>query len=291
MKKILITGANSYIGTSFENYMRKFSNDYEIDTLDMLDPKWRETSFSSYDVVFHVAGIAHSDNGKINKEKACLYYSVNTDLTIETAKKAKDDGVAQFIFMSSAIVYGKSGKIGKSKHITNETIPNPANAYGDSKLQAEKGIIPLSNEKFKVCVLRPPMIYGKGSKGNYQTLSRLAKKMPFFPYVKNSRSMLYVENLCEFVRLMIENEEDGIFFPQNSEYSNTSQMVKMIANANGKKLRLVRGFTWLLKLLSPFTELINKAFGNLSYDMQMSEYKQNYRVCCLEESILNSEDK
>ena len=156
MKRILITGANSFIGTSFEKYINdSFSDQYVVDTVDMRSDSWKEKSFSGYDVVYHVAGIAHSDSGKISKEKEKLYRSVNTDLTIETAKKAKADGVKQFIFMSSAIVYGESSRIGKKKVITKDTPVNPANCYGDSKVQAELGIIPLQDKTFKVCILRP----------------------------------------------------------------------------------------------------------------------------------------
>jgi UDP-glucose 4-epimerase len=289
MKRILITGANSYIGTSFENYLKKWQNEYQIDTVDMIDGSWREKSFAGYDSVFHVAGIAHSDTGKISKEKEKLYYKVNTDLTFETAKKAKADGAGQFIFMSSAIVYGESAHIGKMKIIDKDTPPSPANCYGDSKLQAEYKINTLNDDSFKVVVLRPPMIYGKGSKGNYQTLSKLALKLPLFPYVNNKRSMLYIENLCEFVRLMIENCESGTFFPQNSEYSNTSELVKMIADAHGKKVRLIKGFSWLLKLISPFTELVNKAFGSLCYEKTLSEYKDKYDLVSLTKSIIRTE--
>lgn len=289
MKKILITGANSYIGTSFEKYMSQWPEEYQVDTIDMIDGSWREKNFAGYDVIYHVAGIAHSDSGKISAEKEKLYRSVNTDLTIETAKKAKEDGVKQFIFMSSAIVYGDSGRIGKKKVITKDTPTNPANCYGDSKVQAELGILPLQDDSFKVCVLRPPMIYGKGSKGNFPQLEKFAKKMKFFPYVKNERSMLYIGNLAEFVRLMIENEEQGIFWPQNEEYSNTSELVKMIGEVKGKKVHLIKGFSWLLKVLSLFTGLVNKAFGNLSYDQSMSEYKTNYRQFSLEESIKEME--
>ena len=285
MKKILITGANSYIGTSFEKYMQQYADAYQVDTVDMIDGSWRERDFSEYDVVYHVAGIAHSDNGKISKEKEKLYYSVNTDLTIETAQKAKTDGVKQFIFMSSAIVYGNSAPLGEEKIITKDTPVSPANCYGDSKVQAENGILPLLDDAFKVVILRPPMIYGKGSKGNYPTLVKFAKKMPLFPYVKNQRSMLYIENLMEFVRLMIENEESGIFFPQNAEYSNTSEMVKMIGGVHKKKVCLVKGFTWALKILSMFTGLINKAFGSLTYEQSMSVYKQEYRKFSLLESV------
>lgn len=290
MKKILITGANSYIGTSFEKYLTEnYNGQYIIDTLDMTDKDWRTKSFASYDSIFHVAGIAHSDSGKISKEKEELYYSVNTNLTIETAEKAKKDGARQFIFMSSAIVYGASAPIGKSKVITKDTPVSPENCYGDSKVQAEKGIQILNDENFKVVILRPPMIYGKGSKGNYPLLSKIALKLPFFPYVKNERSMLYIENLCEFIRLMIKNEEQGIFWPQNSEYSNTSNLVQMIAEVHGKKIYLIKGFSWILKLMSCATELVNKAFGNLTYDMSMSEYQFDYRKQDLKGSVKETE--
>lgn len=290
MKKILLTGANSYIGTSFEKYIKEnYPNDYVVDTVDMIDGTWREKDFSGYDSVFHVAGIAHSDNGRISAEKEKLYYAVNTDLTVETAKKAKVDGVKQFVFMSSAIVYGDSAPIGKTKVITKDTPVSPANCYSDSKVQAENGIRPLGDDDFKVVILRPPMIYGKGSKGNYPLLAKIALKMPIFPYVKNERSMLYIENLCEFVRLMVENTEQGTFWPQNAEYSNTSELVKMIAESHGKKLQLVKGFGWGLKIMSHMTGLVNKAFGSLSYDMSLSEYKQDYRKQNLSNSVRETE--
>lgn len=288
MKKILITGANSYIGTSFENYIKQFDG-YQVDTVDMIDGTWREKNFSEYDTVFHVAGLAHSDVGKVSDEIKAKYYAVNTDLTVETAKKAKVEGVGQFVFMSSAIVYGESAPIGKSKVITKDTPVNPANFYGDSKVQAENGILPLSDDKFKVVILRPPMIYGKGSKGNYPMLAKIAQKLPVFPYVKNERSMLYIENLTEFIRLVIDNEDSGIFWPQNKEYSNTSYLVKKIAESYDKKVILVKGMGWLLKALSLVTGLVNKAFGNLTYDQSMSEYKSEYRKYSLEESINRTE--
>ena len=288
MKKVLITGANSYIGTSFENYVMQ-CHDYQIDTVDMIDGKWRDKSFSEYDSVFHVAGIAHSDTGKVSEERKQFYYQINTDLTIETAEKAKADGVGQFIFMSSAIVYGDSAPIGKLKRITRDTPVAPANFYGDSKVQAENGLLKLADESFNVVILRPPMIYGKGSKGNYPQLSKFAQKLPLFPYIKNERSMLYIGNLTEFVKLMIDNNESGIFYPQNAEYVATSEMVQVIAQAHGKKIRLVKGTTVPLKAMSHVTGLVNKAFGNLSYDMSMSEYKENYRKFSFEESIRQTE--
>ena len=290
MKKILITGAGSYIGTSFEHYLEeRFPGRYGTDTVDMTDEAWRRRDFGGYDAVFHVAGIAHSDSGRIGPEKAALYYSVNTDLTEETAQKAKADGAGQFVFMSSAIVYGDSAPIGKRKVITPDTPPSPSNRYGDSKLQAENRIRPLDDGRFRVVILRPPMVYGKGSKGNYPVLAKIARKLPFFPYVRNERSMLYIENLCEFVRLMIENGESGTFWPQNGEYGCTGEMVRLIAAAHGKKMPLLKGFTPALRFLGLFTPKIGKAFGNLTYDMEMSEYRMPYRNVSLAESIEKTE--
>lgn len=294
MKKILITGANSYIGTTFEKYMKDFSQKYTIETVDMIDGTWREKDFGQYDIVFHVAGIAHADVGHASEETKKKYYAVNTDLTVETATKAKNDGVSQFIFMSSAIVYGESAPMGKERMITSQTETVPANFYGDSKLQAELGIKGLDDGKFKIVILRPPMIYGPGSKGNYPLLAKLARKLPVFPAVKNKRSMLYVGNLCEFIKYVIDKEKSGIFFPQNSEYVSTSDMVKEIAAVCGKKIwvtKLLNPFVWIAsKIPGKISGLVNKAFGNFAYDMTMSDVDgYNYRKFDLKESIKATE--
>ncbi|MGL4607832.1 MAG: NAD-dependent epimerase/dehydratase family protein [Eubacteriaceae bacterium] len=291
MKKILITGANSYVGTSFEKWISRWPKEYEVHTLDMKDEQWRKNDFNSYDTVFHVAGIAHADAGKVNEEEKKNYFKINRDLTIEVAEKAKEEKVKQFIYMSSIIVYGESGKIGEEKVISNDTLPKPANFYGESKLQGEKGILSLSEKNFKVVILRPPMIYGKGSKGNYSMLAKFAKKLPIFPDIENQRSMLYIDNLCEFVRLMIANKEEGIFFPQNKDYVKTSEMVKVIAEVHGKKIRLIKVFNPMIKELGNYVSFINKAFGNLVYMEELSFYKENYQINCLGKSILLTEDK
>lgn len=286
MKKILITGANSYIGTSFENWVKQWPSEYSIETVDTIDGTWREKDFSKYDGVFHVAGIAHvSTDPKMEQ----LYYKVNRDLTIEIAEKSKTQGVKQFVFMSSIIVYGDSSKINEKRIITKDTIPEPSNFYGNSKLQAENGIKELEDNSFKIVILRPPMIYGKGSKGNYPKLSKMAQKLPIFPDIYNERSMLHIDNLCEFIRLMIENEERGIFYPQNSEFVGTSELVKLISESHGKKILMTKIFNPILKLMGRSISMVNKAFGNLVYEKSMSEYRENYRVYKLKESIFKTE--
>ena len=294
MRKVLITGANSYIGVSFENYVKEhYGSELDIDTVDMIDGSWREKDFSSYDAVYHVVGIAHADVGNVSDEVKAKYYAINTDLAIETAKKAKADCVKQFVFMSSAIVYGDSSPYGKIKRITADTEPNPANFYGDSKWQADKGVRELEDDSFIVTVLRPPMIYGKGSKGNYPTLSRMAKKLPVFPNVQNERSMLYIENLCELLAQLMIRNAGGIYWPQNAEYTRTSEMVKMIGQIVNHKIVVSRAFNWVVGLarLIPGKprRLADKAFGNLSYDQTMSKYDFEYQIVSLRESIKRTE--
>ena len=284
-KRSLVTGVNSYIGNAFRSYMEQFPEEAAVEGISVRNDAWKTLDFSGYDCVFDVAGIAHADTGHVSEEVKKQYYAVNCDLTVALAKKAKEAGVRQFVFMSSAIVYGDSAPIGFQRVITRETPPAPADFYGDSKLQAERGLLPLGDEHFKITILRPPMIYGKNSKGNYPVLSKMAQSLPVFPKVENQRSMLYIGNLVEFVRLIIKNEEEGFFFPQNEQYSNTSQLVQMIAEAHGKHVILVGGCTGPLRVLSQATGLVNKAFGSLAYDMSMSEYKENYRKYSLEESI------
>jgi len=285
MKSILITGANSYIGTSFERWLAKEPEKYTVDTVDMIGDSWKQKDFSGYDVVFHVAGIAHvSTDSKMED----LYYKVNRDLAIETAIKAKNEGIKQFIFMSSIIVYGE-GSIGRTV-IDKDTVPIPSNFYGKSKLQAEEGIQKLECNNFKVVILRPPMIYGKGCKGNYLKLAKVALKLPVFPDLDNQRSMLHIDNLCEFIKLMIDNEESGLFFPQNEEYVKTSEMVKLIADTHGKNIKLTKILNPLIVLLMKFNvRLLNKIFGDLVYDKSISKYKVNYNLYNLKDSILATE--
>ncbi|EXJ23313.1 UDP-glucose 4-epimerase [Alkalibacterium sp. AK22] len=280
MKKILITGMNSYIGTSVENWLMKEPENYDIDKIDMKDEAWRKKDFSIYDVVFHVAGIAHVSSDPKMED---LYYKVNRDLTIETAQKAKAEGVKQFIFMSSIIVYGDSSS--NKRVIDEHTVPDPSNFYGDSKLQAEEGIKCLDSKEFRVAIVRPPMIYGKQSKGNYPKLSKLAQITPIFPDIDNARSMLHIDNLSEFIKIVIEHEDSGIFFPQNEHFVSTSQLVKTISKVHGKHIWITGSINVLIRPLLKI-KLMNKVFGNLVYEKSLSKYdKADYQIRDFEETI------
>ncbi|MEI3598490.1 MULTISPECIES: NAD-dependent epimerase/dehydratase family protein [unclassified Oceanobacillus] len=284
MKRILITGKNSYVGNSFETWLENYPGEYEVEKISLRDETWRERDFSRYDVVLHVAGIAHVSKDPKMEE---LYYRVNRDLTIEVAEKSKAEGVQQFVFMSSIIVYGEGSS--DRKVIDENTIPEPSNFYGNSKLQAENGIKPLESENFKVAIIRPPMIYGKNSKGNYPKLAKAARKLSVFPDIENERSMLHIDNLSEFLRLIIDNKEDGLFFPQNKEFVKTSEMVRLISEVHGQSIQLVTVFNPILKLMSGKIGIIDKVFGNLVYEKSLSKYKCDYQIRNLKESIIITE--
>lgn len=258
MKKILITGSNSYIGTSFESYLKKKSpGKYQIKTVDMTDSSWKSTDFSEYDVVYHVAGIVHR---KETPDNAHIYYEVNRDLTIKAAEKAKSEGVRQFIFLSTMSVFGKL-----TGTVTKKTVPSPKTNYGKSKLQAEEALNKLRDSSFKVVIMRPPMVYGEGCKGNYNSVISIVSKFPFFPKVFNKRSVIDIENLSSFVEMAIDNELSGLYFPQNKEYVNTSRMACDIAVTLNKKVYMSYFLGFIALALIPFCDIAKKAFGTLIY--------------------------
>ena len=266
MKHILITGADSYIGASLAAYLQGRS--YTVTELDVRDDGWRDFSFAPFDAVLHVAAIVHL---KEQPEMEELYYRVNRDLAVQIARKAKAEGVGQFIFMSSMSVYGVDTGI-----ITPATVPNPVSFYGKSKLAAEKLIQAEADERFNVCILRPPMVYGPGCKGNFQTVVKLVKKLPVFPQLRNERSMICIDNLCEFLKLCIDNGESGLFFPQNREYMQTSAMARTIAGTLGKRVFFSRLAGFGVRLLVPFVPMAKKAFGSLVY---RDTERHDYRYC------------
>lgn len=282
---VLITGAGSYVGTQVENWLKK-DGQFKVDSVDTFGDNWKKADYSQYDVVYHVAGIAHVN---ADPKMEALYYKVNRDLTIEIAKHAKAAGVKQFIFMSSMIVFHESQSL-KAEILTKDTQPNPNGFYGDSKLQAENGLKKLECDTFKVCILRPPMIYGPNSKGNFPRLIKLATKTPFFPAYHNKRSMLYIDNLSEFVRQAILRELSGTFYPQNRELSDTVEIIRFFAKKAGHPI-------WITKLFNPFVWLgsfvlqpINKMFATYHYDLSMSEMDFDYQVVGFEESLKRVSD-
>ena len=273
MKKVLVIGDDSYIGQSFEAFAK---DRFEIKMVNSRDNAWKSVDFTGYDSVLHCAGIAHV---KQNKKMKPLYYEVNCDLAVEVAEKAKKEGVRQFVFLSTMAVYGTS-----RSEIDIETVPNPnkGDFYGGSKLKAEQEFQKLANDDFKLCIVRPPMVYGKGCKGNFPRLVKLAKKTPIFPNYKNKRSMIYIENLCSRFCGLIDKEDEGVFLPQNEDYVNTTELVRAIKGCYGKRVATTKIFNWAIWLAKRIS-VFEKLFGDLYYAKQGDEGE--YNVVDFEESV------
>lgn len=276
MKKILILGANSYIGTSFRKYLTtEYPEQYIVDTVSLRGDAWKSMDWANYDSVINVTGKAHADITTLSDAEKQEYYTVNCELACEAAKKAITDQAKQYIYFSSIIVYGDSSNSRKPVRITADTKPAPSNFYGESKLRAEQKLQTLfayAERETKLVILRLPMIYGPGCKGNYKTLVRLAEKLPLFPTYHNERSVLQIEHLAEYLRTLVDSGEEGLFWPQDETYRSTPDMIFELAEKAGKHILPA---AWL----NPFVrlafflpgkpgKLARKAFGTLTIEQE-----------------------
>lgn len=276
MKRILITGKDSYIGTSFEKWVSQWPEEYDVMTVGTLNNEWEGIDLNIFDTVLHVAAIVHR---KENDRIKSLYTEVNVNLPVKLAKKAKKSGVKQFVFMSSMSVYGLTEGL-----ISDNTQLNPKTLYGKSKLEAEKKLLKLQTKDFKLVILRPPMVYGKNCTGNYSKLKKLSRLIYFFPNIKNVRSMIYIDNLCELIRLIIKKSQSGIFYPQNKEYVETAYLVKLIREYHGHRTITTDIFNIAIRKIIKKSSLFKKIFGNLVYSKNLSQ-SNDYCLFDFEESI------
>lgn len=281
MRNILITGDSSYIGKSFAAYLRE-NTAHTAEGISLRGHAWEALSFAPYGTIFHAVGLTHV---KETAQNAAGYYEINRDLALAVARKAKAEGVGQFIYMSSMSVYGMDEGV-----ITPRTVPDPITHYGRSKLDAEIGLRQLEDENFKVCILRPPMVYGKGCKGNYASLVSLVGKTPVFPKIENSRSVLSIGNLCAFLTLAVEEGFSGLYFPQNRERVRTTDLACWIAEGMGKKLMISRAAGLVTRGLMLRSKAARKAFCSLSYE-ETETLDYCYCIESSRESVLRSVDK
>lgn len=262
MKKVLVTAQNSYLGNVLSDAL---AQEYLFHKVSLRDPDWQKASWKGYDVVLHVAGIAHVSYRSVESQ---AYFEVNRDMTFKVAQKAKEEGLSQCLFFSTMLVYGES--TAKPRPITASIPVNPSTAYAQSKLEAEEALKTLEDDDFRVVILRLPMIYGPHSKGNYQKLAALSLKVPFFPVVNNKRSMLFSGDLVLLIDGLITQGFSGTVYPQNDAPVRTSDLVKTIRAVHGKKTLLIPGFNGLIRWLLPLSPALRKLFGSFYYDDRLS---------------------
>lgn len=281
--RVLITGKDSYIGLHIRSCLEKYN--YSVDEADMLADDWRSYDFSNYETIIHVAAVVHENAKSSDWEK---FKKVNVQLVRDVAVKAKSEGVKQFIFFSTMAVYGQDKKLPQGNVINKDTLLLPVSLYGKSKYMAEQILEELSDDNFKVAVLRPPNVYGKNCPGNYiATFKTITQKLPLFPFAYNDsrQSFIYIDNLSNLVRLIIENRSSGIFMPQDDFIPNTNDLLNMIAKATNNKIHFSKFLGFFVRVFR-FVPLVNKLYGGVSYDECMSNsFDCKYRVVSFEEGI------
>ena len=280
MKRILITGATSWIGSEVEAHLAAFPGRYGVERVSLRGDAWKERSWEGFDSVLHLAALSLVGPAALEQ---CL--SVNRDLTVEVAKKARAEGVSQLIFTSTMHVYGTGSPGSVSEPITLETEPSPISPYGMSKLEGERALAVFAEDGLGVATLRPPLVYGPGCCGNFALLAKLARTIPVFPEVDNRRSMIFSRNLAELIRLIVEDGRTGLFLPQDQEPIRTSDLVALLATAQGSRVRLSKSLAPTARAAARYNEKARKMFGNSWYRPDASDCGLNYRPYSLGASI------
>lgn len=286
--KVLITGPNSYIGKACKDTFEfKGVPSENIAMVSLKDNSWLSVDFSSYDTVIHCAGLVHQDEKKIPLEK---YIEINAELAEKVAIKAKNGGVNSFIFFSTKAVYGLGKSCFSEKVTYSDTIPHPKTKYGISKYVGEKKVLRLESEDFHVAILRPPLVYGNGCSGNYQTFRKVVCRIRILPKLKNHLSMIYIENLCELVYQIVDRKLHGVFLPQDLPLKSSTDLGLQIAKNNGIKVCASTFFNPFIAIGSLFVKPLNSAFGGAIYEEKASLVDGiNYQIVDFEEGVRRTE--
>ena len=223
-KRILVTGASGFIG-SFAVPVLK--TDFEVDTLSMRSAVAEQADLSSIDAIIYLSGIAHQTQEIPFSE----YDKVNHQQPMHLAAVAKSAKVRQFIYLSSTKVYGDHDK----NHYDELSECLPTDSYGLSKLNAEKNLLTLAADDFKVSIIRPPLVYGPGVKGNLEKLIKIINRLPILPFggIRNERSMVYVGNLTALIKTLLDKRMTGIFIAGEKRPVATTELINTMIKALG----------------------------------------------------------
>jgi nucleoside-diphosphate-sugar epimerase len=246
MTKILVTGANSFIGTNF----LKYSENRQNREISLFDVNPEEIDFNEVDVVLHLAAIVHHFD-RISVQE---YFHINKDLAIRVAEQSKNSSVKHFIFLSTVKVFGKF--LPGSDPWKEDFHCFPDDNYGKSKYEAEIALRNLENTDFTVSIIRTPIVYGPGVKANMLKLIHLIEKFSVLPFanVINNRHYTYIENLIGYIDRIIKIRASGTFIAMDDSGLSTSDLVKYLAEFLNRKIVLLKvpdillSFARLLKI-------------------------------------------
>ena len=267
MKRLLITGSTGYLGDAFIN---QYNYKYIFERFSLLNQKIEDIKLDNIDVILHCAALVHQKIEHSYKK----YYEINVVYPVKLAKVAKQNGVKQFIFISTIAVYGE-----EKEKLDESTYCKPITLYGKSKLEAEKQLLELNNDDFVVSIIRSPMIYGKSAPGNIDILVKLVKKIPIIPLgnIQNKRTFIFIQNLCYIINELILQKKSDIFLAADDEPISTSRLIELIAKNLEKKIYLIKipFFESLLKILKP--SFHKRLYGSLEIDNTITKDKLNLK--------------
>jgi nucleoside-diphosphate-sugar epimerase len=288
---ILVTGASGFLGSALLQQLNQrgleaiglyrsgpVGNKFIVSSLEAL----ASDQLMGIDCIVHCAARAHVMSEDSSNPLA-EYRKVNVEGTLRLAKNAHEAGVKRFIYISSIKVNGEQTSSG-SPYSAND-IPLPLDAYGVSKYEAEEGIKNLVlNTGMELVIIRPPLIYGPGMKGNLAAIKHLVDKSLPLPFagIKNKRSLVGLDNLVDFIGLCVTHPaaKDQTFLVSDNDDISTTQLFQYAADARGKSLVMFKMPISLMKFslrLLGKTDLFERLFGSLQVDTTKTQELLNWR--------------
>lgn len=266
-KPILLTGSSGFIG---QRWLQKSHYSAYAQPVSLQQSAVDAIDFDGVDTVLHMAGIAH----RMDQPSGSIYFEVNRDLTLRLAEAAQRKGVRHFIFLSTVKVYGDRRSI-----LSLEDPPSPEDDYGQSKWEAEEALLSMNSGSFTITIVRPPMVYGPGARGNVLRLLKLLEKGWPLPFkgIHNQRSVVFVDNLIAMLDQIVAKKAAGIYIAGDKELLSTEQMVRHLSAGMGKSILLFpipRMFRYLIEIVRPKTA--SRLFGNYVVDASASMKQLNF---------------
>ena len=295
--KILITGVTGFVGRSLAKSLasqEKFTvvglsrsdTDLPVECLNIgdLTPRTNYNNLlQGVDVVIHLAARVHQMQETSNNPLSEFRY-VNCATTLNLAKQSCSAGVKRFIFLSSIKVCGEFTYLNKPFRPNdsidlNSDLIKKKDPYAVSKLECERGLQAISeNSKMGIVIIRPPLIYGKGAKGNFSSLLNLTKISLPIPLggIENKRSFVFVKNLVSLIIHATEhpNAHGGVFLVSDDKDISTSKLIHILYTKSGKKAKLFKFpqiiFILLFNLIGK-KGLYDRLFKNLQLDISTTK--------------------
>lgn len=285
MTKVMLTGANGFVGSALISRLESRSDvrvisavrngELGADCIAVGDIHGRTDfteALAQVDVVIHAAARAHIMRDEVS-EPLAEYRKVNVEGTLNLARQAIAAGVRRFIFLSSIKVNGEATVNGKK--FSARDVPAPEDAYGVSKLEAEQGLLKLSAESgMEVVIIRPPLVYGPGVKGNFASMIKLVDKGLPLPLgaIHNKRSLVGINNLVDLINRCLDHPAaaNQIFLAGDDRDLSTTELLRGVGEAMGKPARLISVPSGLLRLGAGFLgrkAIAQRLLGSLQVDI------------------------